>query len=254
MDAELDHVGVIAARLDVAAARWEALGFRLTPPSRQRGRLPDRDDDGEWATANRCAVFRRGYLELIGVVDPGAFNPWARFIERFEGIHLAAFRVASADGAYAALHGAPVHAPVDRSRKVGADTMRFRNVFSRDDAHPEGRYIFIEHQTPELLWRAPDMVHPNGACALEALWVVAEDVKAQQARIDRLGVQAAVIAPDAFRARYRRMPIAQPMFAAIAVRFDDRARAASGMEDRGFVVTRGERWFVDAGGFIMEML
>lgn len=55
----LDHAGVIVRDLAAGAARWEGLGFALSPVSRQRGRMPDRDEDGLWATANRCAIFKR---------------------------------------------------------------------------------------------------------------------------------------------------------------------------------------------------
>jgi hypothetical protein len=89
---DLDHVGCIVNDLTAAAVRWERLGFTLTPLSRQRGAVPGAEGFQPWATANRCAILGHTYLELIGVVDPAAFNPWARFIERNEGLHICAMR------------------------------------------------------------------------------------------------------------------------------------------------------------------
>ncbi len=280
--ASLDHLGAIVRDLAAGAARWEKLGFMLSPTSRQGGKMPDRNEDGPWATANRCAILQKGYLELIGTVDPAAYNPWTKFLTRFEGLHLLAMRVPNADAAFAELAGrtGTFNAPVSRSRNldVGGEqkAMRFRNIFSRDEAYPEGRYIVLEHQTPEYLWQPRYQTHPNGALALEAALVCADDVPAQRKRIETVtGVSAAEdgngvlrIAPagggvielfDAvtFEKRYGWLPAALPCFAGVEVRFADRARAASLMEDNGVPVQRrGGEWFVapaDTNGFILRL-
>lgn len=100
----LDHVGALVRDLSAGAARCYKLGFTLSPESRQRGKTPGRDDDSPWATANQCAILRQGYLELIGVVDlQEKYNPWTKFLDRFEGLHLCALRTLSADVTYDAL-------------------------------------------------------------------------------------------------------------------------------------------------------
>lgn len=189
----LDHAGAIMRDLSAGSKRWERLGFALSPVSRQRGKMPGRDEDGAWATANRCAIFKQGYLELIGVVDDTCFNPWTRFLDRFEGLHLLALRVADADAAYAKLNKradpstVTLNPPVQRQRKLDVDgverTMGFRNIFSKDEHYPEGRYIVLEHQTPEYLWQPRYLSHPNGALALESVFVCADNVPAQRARL-----------------------------------------------------------------------
>lgn len=280
--ASLDHVGAIVRDLEAGAKRWEKLGFALSPSSRQSGRMPDRGEDGPWATANACAIFKRGYLELIGIVDAAGFNPWAKFLARFEGLHLLALRVPDADAAYAEISGrtATLHAPVQRARKLDVDgverTMRFRNIFSRDETYPEGRYIVLEHQTPEYLWQPRYQTHPNGALALETALVCADDVSAQRVRLETIvGVPPAEGADgvlrfsarqggcielhraEAFEARYGWRPQALPCFAGVALRFADRAGAAQLMEDNGVPVRRrGGEWFVAAdntNGFILRL-
>lgn len=278
----LDHAGAIVRDLAAGALRWEKLGFALSPLSRQRGKMPGRNEDGPWATANRCAIFKQGYLELIGVVDDSCFNPWTKFLDRFEGLHLLALRVANADAAYEALarRTDTLNPPVQRERKLDVDgierTMGFRNIFSRDEHYPEGRYIVLEHQTPEFLWQPRYQVHPNGALGLESVHVSAEDLNAQSARLEALLGTPAIETPegerhfspsgggtivlqsaDAFQARYACMPGGLPCFAGVTIRFASRALAAKHMEDNGVPVQRrADGWFVapaDTNGFVLRI-
>lgn len=282
----LDHAGAIMRDLSAGSKRWERLGFALSPVSRQRGKMPGRDEDGAWATANRCAIFKQGYLELIGVVDDTCFNPWTRFLDRFEGLHLLALRVADADAAYAKLtkradpSTVTLNPPVQRQRKLDVDgverTMGFRNIFSKDEHYPEGRYIVLEHQTPEYLWQPRYLSHPNGALALESVFVCADNVPAQRARLTGIvenpakegtdgvlrfspagGGAIELHAAAAFRARYGWEPPAEPCFAGVEIRFASRALAAKLMEDNGVRVRRRENeWFVspaDTNGFVLRI-
>jgi len=285
----LDHTGAIVRDFAATALCWQRLGFLLSPVSPQRGRLPGRDEEGIWGTANRCAIFDCGYLELIGAVDPQGFNPWARFLERFDGLHLLALRVSSADETWAQLSSAPalatwLDAPVQRARVLDVDgverTMRFRNVFSRDAACPEGRYILIEHQTPEYLWQPRYRSHPNGARSLEAAFLCCEESTWSDghpyARIAAMtGALPQPRGPGrvtldlpgggfvegysraAFEARWGVTAPAQPSFAGVRIVFSDRALAARLMEDNGVLVQRsGDVWHVGpdfTGGFVLEL-
>ena len=78
-----------------------------------------------WATANHCVMFERGYLELIGITDPTKHNPWTAFLDRFEGIHITAFRCPEADMAYAAA-----------AESEKPETLDFFNWLSGDQATP----------------------------------------------------------------------------------------------------------------------
>jgi hypothetical protein len=257
----LDHVGAIARDLERAAQRWERLGFRLSPLSRQQGAVPGRAGVHPWATANRCAVFERGYLELIGIVDPAAFNPWQRFIARHEGLLMAALRCVDADAAYARLAPrAPfLDTPVARSRNVVCDgsehTMRFRNIFSRDGECPEARYIVIEHQTPELLWQPQLLRHPNGAVALEEVMVAADDpAVAMRARALDDVVRVAACAELERRFDWR---APAPCLAAIAIAFAELDRTLEWMSGRGIEVRRrgADAWLPPeaTNGFVMRL-
>ncbi|MEM7254859.1 MAG: VOC family protein [Pseudomonadota bacterium] len=189
----LDHIGVIVNDLDAGAKTWRDLGFTLTRRSPQMGLNANRNAFEPWATANHCAVFEVGYLELIGIHRPDRPNPWAPFLARFEGGHIAAFRCGHADAMYQAIqdHTEDFDPPVDRRRDApveqGTQEMRFRNIFSRDDRVSEGRYIIIEHQTPEVLWRPSVMKHPNGVQSIEQIVLVANEPETPLARLHHMG-------------------------------------------------------------------
>lgn len=192
----LDHLGWIGPDLHEAAAAWERLGFTLSRVSPQMGFTGPDGALEPWASANRCAVFEDGYLELIGIVDPARHNPWLAYLERGAGPHIAAFRVAEADPAFPPLASRvdgfdpPVQrrrmAPVGLAEAEGETEMRFRNIFSQDAFWPEGRFIVIEHQTPEALWQPVLTRHANGARALLEAIFVAPDIAPTTDRLARL--------------------------------------------------------------------
>jgi hypothetical protein len=257
----LDHVGALVRDLGAGAARWERLGFTLSPVSPQRGAVPGRDGMHPWASANRCAIFERGYLELIGLVNPSAYNPWQHFLERREGLHLLALRCQNADEAYAGLRAAApfLQPPVQRERQIvgpGSErTLRFRNVFSSDALCPEGRYIIIEHQTPELLWQPELMRHANGAVGLEEVFVVADDQGVAE-RVAALGGIACVLSSAAFEVRFGWSPPA-PGFAGVTVSFAALDETARIMQTRGLALRerKGDVWIApeDANGFVLRL-
>ena len=96
----IDHVGIAARDLDGLAARYQALGFTLTP----RAHHPD-----HMGTSNRLVQFKgRNFLELIEVDRPEGVTPLsdsvmsfgaytAKLLERREGINLIVFRTDDRD-------------------------------------------------------------------------------------------------------------------------------------------------------------
>ena len=184
---------MIVRDLAAGARRWERLGFQLTPVSAQTGVNPQTGASEPWATANRCAVLKQGYLELIGIHRHGLPNPWSGLLARSEGAHILALRCDNADAVYPfiAARCDDFALPVQRRRMAPAgdreQEMRFRNIFSRDEYTPECRYIIIEHQTPEVLWQPPLMNHPNGAYALSQVTLCGKNDQALANRWQALG-------------------------------------------------------------------
>ena len=135
--------------------------------------------------------------------------------------------------------------------------MRFRNVFSRDALCPEGRYIIIEHQTPELLWQPELMRHANGAVAIEEAMVVANEPGVAE-RLAALGVGALRACTSAeFKRRFGWSP-QPPAFAGVTVAFSNPDAAVRLMENAGVRPRRtdGELWVApeDANGLVLRMV
>jgi len=226
------------------------------------GRVPVQSDMAPWATANLCAMFRRGYLELIGVTRAENFNPWTAFLDRFEGIHITAFRCADADAAYAAL-AARIEGfdpPLQRQRNAphgdGTRLFRFRNIFSQDAHFPEGRFIVIEHQTPEVIWQAELMTHPNGAVSFEEVVFCADPLAPTLQRLAAItgvgadrglfelpgGGRVRVLDRAGFTARFpgAAPPPALPAVAAVVVGVADLAQCQALLSAAGVDVNAGD--------------
>lgn len=188
----LDHVGVAGSDLAALAARYERLGFLLTPLARHSGK---RTPDGPvvpFGTGNRCVMLGRGYLELIAIVDPGAFsNTLDRFLARYAGIHIIALAVDDEDANLARLKAAHVdiagvaylERPVDDADPDGPRA-RFARLPLPDA--PEGRIQLIRHLTPEAIWQDRFLTHPNGAAALDSVIIAVSQPAETAARFSRL--------------------------------------------------------------------
>ena len=283
-DLSLDHVGFMLRDLDAGAERWQKLGFKLSRRSSQMGMVPGKSEMAPWATSNHCAMFERGYLELIGVTNLENFNPWTAFLDRFEGPHITALRCEEADRTYAALRDRIDHfdPPLQRLRNApygdGERPFKFRNIFSQDAHFPEGRYIIIEHQTPGVIWQEELMVQPNGAKSLFELIFCAD---AQSGLLDRLarisgespskaegrellelsgGGQLSVIDAAGFALRYPGAPEpSQPAVAAAVIGVESLVHLAAMLEENGVLFHRSDRaslWVgsEEANGAVVEFI
>ncbi len=177
----LDHVAHFVPEMAPAAQALARCGFRLTPFAAQTNRADGRAVPA--GTGNRCAMFRRGYVEILAA--SGEDTPLARQLadrlRRHTGLHLAAFGSADAAGEHDRLKlaGFPVLPLVDMRRPVetefGDEEARFAIARIMPGTMPEGRIQFLTHHTPHLVWPEPCLDHPNGALALRAVWIAAAD-------------------------------------------------------------------------------
>jgi hypothetical protein len=144
------------------------------------------------------------YLELLGIVDPGAFtNGLDRLLER-RGEGLLGIAVGSRDAG--ATRAAWVEAGVEAEpvRELGrlleldgGDVeLRFRNVMLPAAATGGLNLFACEHLTPELLRRPAWLAHPNGARAVLSCTVAADDPAPVAAALRRLFGAAAVTDTD----------------------------------------------------------
>ena len=169
----MDHLLIGTADLEAAKATYERLGFRATPRGRHIG----------WGTANYCLMFPNDYLELIGIVDPSQFvNKLDEFLERRgEGILGAAFagRDLTRSAELLRAPNVTVGEPQDLKRTLELDDgdvlPRFQLLHLPPEATPSLRAFICRHLTPELVWQAPWLEHPNGARRVAGLTVVVDE-------------------------------------------------------------------------------
>jgi catechol 2,3-dioxygenase-like lactoylglutathione lyase family enzyme len=187
----LDHIGIAVPDLAAAATAYERLGFQLTPLQRQAGPLAPGGPVVRWGSANRCAMLEEGYLEIIGIVDPALYdNQLGQFLARYHGIHILALGIDDADAEVTRLRAAGLDVPGVRPMQrpvatpTGESEVRFKRVPLADA--PEGRIQLIEHLTPELMWQAHLLAHPNHAVALTETVLCVADVAAAAERFRRL--------------------------------------------------------------------
>ena len=91
----LDHVAHFAPIMEPAAEALERCGFHLTPFTVQTNRVDGKPVAA--GTGNRCAMFRRGYIEiLVATSDTLLSRQLTERLARHIGIHLAAFSTADA--------------------------------------------------------------------------------------------------------------------------------------------------------------
>jgi catechol 2,3-dioxygenase-like lactoylglutathione lyase family enzyme len=192
----LDHVGVIARDLDAAQAAYKRLGFRLTARSMHSGATVPGGPVEPWASGNHCAMFHQGYLEVLGEARATGHSSVRAQLQRYEGAHMVVFSSnESAKAMYAVLRARGIDAQLprylERKASFGEDghdsrLARFGNVYVDGTGFPEATFIFIEHLTPEVLWQAHLLDHPNGVLALTGVGFVSPDSVGTAARLERL--------------------------------------------------------------------
>ena len=160
----LDHVSHFVPRLDAAAGALEALGFAVTPESAQQ------TQDGPAGTSNVCVMLEHGYLEfLASTSDTPNAQRLRTTMQRYPGVHLACFGTPDAEGEHRRLadHGFAPLPVVHLKREVEkSQTAQFKVVRTAPEKMPEGRIQFVQHFTPEVIWRPQHLGHTNNVVKL----------------------------------------------------------------------------------------
>jgi hypothetical protein len=176
----VDHVSHFVPDLGAAARALEALGFAVTPESAQQ------TQDGPAGTSNVCVMLEHGYLEFLA---PTADTPNAQRLratmQRYPGVHLCCFGTPDAEGEHRRLgaHGFSPLPVVHLQRETAEQRMaKFHVVRAAPEKMPEGRIQFVQHHTPQALWRPQYLGHTNNVVRLACVFVVAGDPVAAAAR------------------------------------------------------------------------
>lgn len=191
----LDHVGWFVPDMEAAGRAFEALGFILTPFVAQHNANPEGGPPLPAGTGNRCAMLRRGYLEILTTV-PGVETMLAAQmqagIDRYTGVHLTAFTVSDTDGAHARLEAegfAPL--PTVHLRRPlelpdgGEAEVAFTVLRVPPDSMEEGRIQILRQETPDLVWQDHLIARDNGVSALAGVLMCVADPVAVSGRYAR---------------------------------------------------------------------
>lgn len=184
----IDHIVVAVADLDQAAARYERLGFTLTP----RAAHPD-----SMGTSNRLMQLAgMNFIELLEVDRPDrlekhqlssrprrfSFGEHNRtFVRTREGMSMLALSSADVRADLARLEAAGVETcvPLDLERSAtlpdGSQvTVAFTLGFVTHPLMPDLAFFLCEHRFPEHFWKSTFQSHPNGAQSIAAVYVQAD--------------------------------------------------------------------------------
>jgi hypothetical protein len=183
----LDHVGHFVRDPTAAGAALARAGFAPTPVSVQVA-----PDGGPTGTGNVCAMFTRGYVEvLFKTADTALGREFEAALQRHSGIQLAAFAVADAGAAHGRLGeaGFRIRPLASFQRPVGTETGTATAAFTVVRVEPgemaEGRIQILAHHTEQAVWQPRWLGHPNGALALASLTIAVADVGEAAARFAR---------------------------------------------------------------------
>lgn len=187
----LDHLALFVGDMEAAAAALERLGFLLTPFTRQMNQENGRQAPA--GTANRCAMFASGYLEVLTAVEPTPLSERLKAaLGRYRGLHLVAYAAGDLEAATRRLAdgGFAPDAPVLLRRPVelpdgAAGEAAFTVIRVPPEKMPEGRIQMLAHHTEALVWQPRFLDHPNGVTGLVSALLVVADPDEAAARFQR---------------------------------------------------------------------
>lgn len=205
----INHVGMAVRDLADASARYEAMGFMLTPFSAHSGAWKPGEKVAPLGSGNRCVMFADNYLEILADSDPAVPSPrLAGFLHHHQGAHIICFGSQQLEAVDARLRAADVKTsgviPLQRDVDTpqGLRTAKFQRVQFAPDDSPEGYIQAARHLTPEYVYQPRYIRHPNGCRMLSNVYLVVDDVTAFAARYERYTGLAAHVDNDIAHFRF----------------------------------------------------
>lgn len=260
----VNHVGIAVRQMDQACSLYEALGFTLSPLSVHSGSKTPGAPVEPMATGNRCAIFPNNYIEVLGIVNPGALDwSWGDFIKRFQGAHIICFGCKDAEVVNSRVSGNAIKTSgvITLQRDIGTPegmrTAIFDCVHFDRAGTPEGLMQAARHRFPEYVHQERYLTHRNGVTSLDEVILVAEDpeamarhyekltgVKAQK-NADRLTIDLAVVTrlvfmkPEAIAAAFPGTLFSPvPSISAIGFTVQNLAQTEQVLKQGGFTATK----------------
>lgn len=177
----IDHTVHCVRDLDAAIARFEALGFTLTP----RAVHP-------FGTGNAIIQLQGNFIELLTVIEPekiqsaaaGAFS-FGEFcqasLDRRDGMAMLVFESGDAhadhrDFEQAGLETYPVFDFSRKARLPGGNeaTVAFSLTFVTHPEMPQAAFFACQQHAPEFFWKPDYQTHANGAQRIDEIVMIAD--------------------------------------------------------------------------------
>ncbi len=184
----LDHVVLAVRNLDRAAAKYEQLGFTLTPRARHEDRM---------GTSNRLAQFQgRNFIELLEVDRPDTLRPHdldadppffsfgdhnRRALKEREGLSMLVFASDDARADLARFLAAGMRAaPFDFERQAtlpdgSTATVSFSLAFAWSPDMPSVGLFSCQNRAPQFFWKPQYQKHANGACSIATAYLASSE-------------------------------------------------------------------------------
>ncbi|WP_406229782.1 VOC family protein [Nocardia sp. NBC_01009] len=174
------HTGILTRDLDGLERTYRSFGFTASPRSRHLLSERPGEPPQPVCTANACLLFGGSYIELLGIIDESAPDPW-RTKSMADGFQILNFDTDNAEGVDRALTAAGLRTSgvLDLERDVdteeGTRTMRARSLHVDPRTTVEGYIGIAQHLTREYVHQPRYLDHPNGARGIAAVLIVAAD-------------------------------------------------------------------------------
>lgn len=269
----INHVGMVARDLAATVARYEAMGFVLTPYSPHSGAWKAGEAVQAFRSGNRCVMFAHNYLEILANEDPAQPTPrLAGYLKHHQGAHIICFNTEDPHAVEGRLSGAGIRTsgviPLQREIDTpdGVRTAKFERIQFAPEDSPEGYIQAARHLTPEYIYQPRYTAHPNGCFELSDTIVVTDDLQGFEKKYARYLGAAPVHEGAAVRFRFPLVstltivPLRDaaalipgtlyppvPGIAAVAFRTRDLDALRCRLAERGFTVNEvGKRLLVPA--------
>ena len=177
----LDHVGLVGRDIAAITGAFRRLGFAPTPPRPLMARDPATGATVSLQQTSAHLVLESGYVELSAVHTDSPQHHLAPWLARGEGLHILAFGIEDIHAAHerCAAGGLAPRQVSQASRRIEYGDRhgeaRFEWFMLEPDRSPEGLVCCVRQVTPELVFQRAVQRHPNGALALEGMYLGSAD-------------------------------------------------------------------------------
>ncbi|MCY4478204.1 MAG: VOC family protein [Gammaproteobacteria bacterium] len=176
---DIDHVGLVGPHVQRMVSEFRELGFRVTDPVELMGTGPD-GKERSLDQQSAHFIFGSTYVELSEVTRPGPDHHLAAWLGDDPAIRILILRAADiAAVRERAVESGQAPTPVGEASRAlhyaNGAVARFRWLALPSESFPEALCGYVQHLTPELVFRQEMNAHPNGAVELTGMTLHAAD-------------------------------------------------------------------------------